>query len=174
MAESLLFIVECADGRSVSFGRVAAEWCEREGLAEHVDGPLWRSTVATPEQLERIVRAQPELRECDFCQSPRTGWRINVRPFRMPAMGGLPEVPMRDTLFACDDCVPLIRANDKRGLVTRAIDGAIARAQAQGGYLAAVVESNPRHRIDAQLGPPIREFVERAFEHRKGWPERDT
>ena len=56
---------------------------------------------------------------CDFCNAPNPVWRFQARPFVVDygAMAGASDTGWA----ACDTCRDLILANDRNGLVDRAM-----------------------------------------------------
>lgn len=175
--EHRLQIVEDTRGKRGSFGDVQSAWLQDQGIVERAGyqntGPttgidFWRIVDDRPiEEISDLVTAQPELRECDFCSTIPAGWQIPVRPFEVRIVPG----PFKRPIFACDVCVPMVRAGDRDGLVERRIEAAISEGMRQGGAMAARMVAIPRAAIQQQVAPMVREFVDGVFANRTGDPE---
>lgn len=175
---SELYLVQGVDGQVVAFGPIQAQWLERGGFIEPTDQPnVWRALHGlTMEDVHKLVMAQPDLRECDFCRTIPAGWRIKCRPFVLTLgpyagarLGGADR-----PVFACDVCVRYVRENRKQQLVEYVIAATVEKARAGGGELRQIAETQPWPLIKRHLTPVVKEVVYGMFAHRVGQPERDN
>jgi hypothetical protein len=166
-----------SSGQGAWFGDKQAAWLVDHGhvAAPTVSGDRYEYRAVDPDDsraVAAIVEAQPDLRECDFCRQVPTRWEIQVRPFVLHV--GPPETrPARVArpMYACDVCAGYVERNDKHRLVEYSVASHVEYARAQGGYLEAVVLTNPRGVLDAAIRPMVRETVFGMFANRRGRPQ---
>lgn len=178
--ENFLHIATGADGETISLGKTQAEWLvdnnyiKRAAVNDATGVNSYRAiTGLTARQLNELVFAQPQLRECDFCRHRPSEWVVKTRRFKLekgPAPGpvGGDERP----IVACDVCARLISENAKSELIDRALTAQIDYARRQGGHLRAVVLSNSDAKLRGVIAPMVREVVFGTFANRRGYPER--
>lgn len=159
------------DAEKAAFGPAQAAWLVEQGHAhlvkvtetsEATEVRLYASVSNSARELDDLVRAQPHLRECDFCRRTDAPWNINHRPFPITFPGASAPTTLDRPMAACDGCVRFIRDNDKRGLV----EHAVRRAWEDSGVKVSL------DRAREQLTPFIREVVYGTFANRQGYPER--
>lgn len=178
--EARLHIVEDHQGRQMTVGDVQAAWLVDEGYAERTNyqrtGPA-NAIVSykaldgrTVDTLNEMVMAEPGNRECDFCRAIPSEWIVNVRPFKIEK--GPTPAPFTRPVFVCDECEPLVRANDKPALMERMFESTVQRAMTLGGEAAAHVASLGPEQVRKGLAPVVREFVGLVFANRQGYPQK--
>lgn len=164
-----LHVIDDRKGERISVGARQAAWLEKHGVIQPDkggEGGVWFAPLKTIHELNQLILETPEMRECDFCRCPENLWAIKVRRF-VTSLG-----PIERPLYACEGCVPFVRANDKRGLLTYAIDSMVRQVVAEGGELGAHVQRLSRRQVEAAVAPLLTEIITGMFGHRDGWPVR--
>lgn len=156
MIEQVHCVVTGADGRGVSFGREQAEWLRSRGHVESTGENTYRSLVLDAMELQDLVVSQPHLRNCDFCHSKPSPYRVEVREFVLTLgvnAGGKLGGEARP-LWACSQCGPLLRTRNRRLLIGRAFKVHIKRAEKTTGRRIDTVAA------DALVTPMLAELID--------------
>lgn len=173
-----LHVVRGRDAQSVSFGPRQIEWLlDREIIQpakeSHPEWNLYDAPLLTAMELHDRVWAQPSLRECDFCRVVPAEWEVPCRPFKVEhraqtgPMGG-----DKRPVVCCDQCVEMVRKNQKEKLIDRTMTAAIKAARLQGGYLETVVATHSDIELRQHLMGYVKQVVYGMFHNRRGFPER--
>lgn len=158
--------------RNVHVGKVGAEWLVETGVIEYKGfttgiGHVYVADMPAAE-VDSLIMGNAEIRPCDFCHHQGAGWAFDVRPFYM--LMGDTTARFERRVVMCDECVELVRVNNKIALIERAIDGAVELARSQGGLAGRVAHTHSRQAVVRYLRPMVTETVNRFLSNRTGLP----
>lgn len=165
-----LYVIEDPQGETMATGERQLEWLHDQGHIYEVsrtdDAVFFRSWQGTVQQLDALLKRNPDMRECDFCRESPCWNFINVRSFPLE-FGPMKSERWERPVFACDECATLVRQNMKPDLIERSIVQNIAYyKRTQPGPFPSDYEL--RRAVRQQL----REFVNKVFANREGAPYR--
>lgn len=174
--------VLCGDQRVISLGGRQAQWLLEQRYARQITAGDAHTTgeyvvegvLAAPDftvdEINAVVMAQVELRDCDFCTSASTHtlacrvFEILVGPNAGAQLGG----PMRP-IFLCAECARVVRERSAERAVDYVVHRIITLAR-KTGLLRRHVSN--RQANDA-IRPQLRDTVAGVMNNMTGLPERE-